>query len=44
MQNYVIFVEKDFLKSLLMIRIIEKLQTIVIIQVDIEAQPTVFVI
>ena len=44
MQNYVIFVEKDFLKSLLMITIIEKLQTIVIIQVDIEAQPTVFVI
>ena len=43
MQKHVIFVEKESQKSLLMIKIIEKLGIIIILQVNIEVQHTVFV-
>ena len=43
MQKYVIFMEKKSYKSLLMIKIIEKLETIVILQVNIDVQDIVFV-
>ena len=42
-QKYIIFVEKESWKSLLMIKIIEKWGAIVILQVIIEAQYIVFV-
>ena len=38
MQKYVISVDKDSKKSLLMIKIIEKLETIVILLVNIDVQ------
>ena len=44
MQKYVIFVEKESEQILLMIKIIEKLETIAILQVNMEAQHTVSVI
>ena len=44
MQKYVKFMEKESYKSLLKINIIEKLEIIVIIQVNIETQYIVFVI
>ena len=42
MQHYVTFVEKDSKKSLLMIKIIKKLETIAILHLNIEAQYLVF--
>ena len=44
MQKNVIFAEKDSLKNSLEIKTIEKLEIIVVTQVDIELQPIVFVI
>ena len=44
MQKNVIFAEKDSLKNSLEIKAIEKLEIIVVTQVDIELQPIVFVI
>ena len=44
MQKNVIFAEKDSLKNSLEIKTIEKLEIIVVTQVDIELQPRVFVI
>ena len=44
MQKYVTFVEKESYKCSLKINIIEKLEIIVILQVNIEAQHIVFII
>ena len=44
MQKNVIFAEKDSLKNSLEIKTIEKLEIIVVTQVDIELLPIVFVI
>ena len=44
MQKNVIFAEKDSLKNSLEIKTIEKLEIIVVTQVDIELQPIVLVI
>ena len=42
MQQHGTFVEKDSRKSLLMIKIVKKLETIAILQLNIEAQYIVF--
>ena len=44
MQQHGTFVEKDSQESLLMIQIIKRLETIAILQVNIEAQHIIYVI
>ena len=44
MQKYVTFVEKEFYKSFLKMKIIEELEIIVVMQVNIDVQHIVFVI
>ena len=44
MQQHGTFVEKDSQESLLMIKIIKRLETIAILQVNIEAQHIIYVI
>ena len=44
MQKYVTFVEEEFYKSFLKMKIIEELEIIVVMQVNIDVQHIVFVI